>query len=376
MKVSSKILSTVSYILLLTACDSKEIIDKAPIKVTPISVESSSDNPEAMYQMGRYYQGQKRYDLAIDAYRKALDVSSNFVEALNGLGVIYSKQRKYDEAIEAFQSAIRLNPKAAHILNNLGYVYFLQGRYSESLLTLEQSVAIDPLNKHALINIGTVYAKTGHITDAEKAFSRAVDVPSQVVNADSVISNPSVDSLSSSSKTPIYLGEVHQTEEQSLSLPKSILVIRSASGSMQSIYKAREGRDHVTLLQVSPYVYEIHLKLSQPKTLEKKVVGEVKKSLGIEVSNGNGVTGMARKVSELLKNQGYDPSRLTNQKPYNITNTQIQYRKGYEVEAEHLQAVFSQTSALIKRNDMRSDINLRILLGKDIALKRTLTLLN
>lgn len=376
MNVNCKILSAVSYILLLTSCASKESIVKAPIKITPITVESNSDNPEALYQTGRYYQGKKRYDLAIDAYQKALTSNSNFVEALNGLGVIYSMQRKYDEAIEAFQSAIRLNPRAAHILNNLGYVYFLQERYSESSLALEQSLAIDPHNKKSLNNIGILYAKTGHAADAEQAFSRALDFPSQVVNVDSVMSNPHTDSLSSSSKTPDNLDEVNRTNEQSLSLPKSIGIIRSASGYLQPIYQTPEVRGRVTLLQVSPYVYEMHRKSSPPKTLDKKIVGEIKQSLGVEVSNGNGVTGMARKVSELLKSQGYDLSRLTNQKPYNIRNTQIQYRKGYEEEAQLLQVVFSETAELIKRNDMRSDINLRILLGKDIALNRTLTLLN
>jgi Tfp pilus assembly protein PilF len=366
MKVSGKILSTVSYILLLSACASNQSVVDAPIKVTPLLAKSSSDNPEAMYQTGRYYQGQKRYDLAEDSYRKALAANTGFVEAFNGLGVIYSMQRKYDEANEAFQSAIRLNPKAAHILNNLGYVYYLQGRYSESLLALEQSVAIDPHNKHTLNNIGLVYAKTGHIADAEQAFSRGVDVPSQVANADSVNSNPKIDSFSSSSHTPSYLGEVNQIEEQSLSLPKNIGIIRSALMPL----KSPEGGGHVTLLQVSPYVYEMHLKSSPPKPIAKEVVGKIKKNLGIEVSNGNGVTGMARKISHFIKGQGYAPSRLTNQKHYDTLTTQIQYRGGYEVEAKNLQTVFFQATELVERNDLRPDISIRVLLGKDIVAKK------
>jgi tetratricopeptide (TPR) repeat protein len=252
-------------------------------------------------------------------------------------------------------------------LNNLGYVYFLQGRYSESLLTLEQSLAIDPLNKQALNNIGLVYAKTGHKADAVQAFSRAVDVPSKVVNADSVSDNPQVDSLSSSSKTRSNLDEVNQIEKQLLSLPKNEGVIRSASGDLPSVHQDSEGGGRVTLLQVSPYVYEMRLKLSLAKPIEKKVSSEIKKSLGIEVSNGNGVTGMARKISEFLKSKGCIPSRLTNQKHYNSPTTQIQYRGGYKAEALHLQDVFLQATELVERNDMRPDIGIRVLLGKDIV---------
>jgi len=366
MKVSGKILSTVSYILLLSACASNQSVVDAPIKVTPLLAKSSSDNPEAMYQTGRYYQGQKRYDLAEDAYRRALAANSSFVEAFNGLGVIYSMQRKYDEANEAFQSAIRLNPKAAHILNNLGYVYYLQGRYSESLLALQQSVAIEPLNKHTLNNIGLVYAKTGRIAEAEQAFSRAVNDQSQVANSDSMKSNPQIDSFSSSSQAPNDLVEVNQIEAQSLSLPKNIGIIRSALVPL----KSPEGGARVTLLQVSPNVYEMHLKSSPPKPIVKEVVSENKKSLGIEVSNGNGVTGMARKISDFIKRQGYVSSRLTNQKHFDTSTTQIQYRGGYEEEARNLQTVFFHATELIERNDLRPDISIRVLLGKDIVAKK------
>jgi Tfp pilus assembly protein PilF len=369
MEVNVKNSSIFSYILLLTACASNQSIVDAPIKVTPILAKSSSDNPEAMYQTGRYYQGQKRYDLAEDAYRKTLAANRNFAEAFNGLGVIYSMQMKYDEAIEAFQSAIRLNPKSPHILNNLGYVYYLQGRYSESSLALEQSVAIDPINKHTLNNIGLVYAKTGHIADAEQAFSRAVDVPSQVANANSVIQNPNRDILTSSSQILSNLGEVNQIEEQSLSLPKNIGVIRKNSGPLQSIYQDPEGGGRVTLLQVSPYVYEIRVNSIAPKINSANFADEVKGFLRVEVSNGNGVSGFARKIGKFLKSQGYPTARLTNQKKYNILNTQIQYREGYQADAERLQASFSQDFEIIERTDMRPDVNLRILLGKDIALK-------
>src|SRR5262245_39813302 len=51
---------------------------------------------EAMYRLGRFYQGQARYAEAIGAYREALNRHPSYVEARNGLGVSLAGQGRYD----------------------------------------------------------------------------------------------------------------------------------------------------------------------------------------------------------------------------------------------------------------------------------------
>jgi Tfp pilus assembly protein PilF len=367
MKLNGEILPTICCIVLLSACSSNQLTADSPLRIMPILAKSSADNPEAMYQTGRYYQGQHRYDLAVDAYQKALEANGNFVEAYNGLGVIYSSQKKYDEAIDAFQSAIRLNPQAAHILNNLGYVYFLQGRYSDSALALEQSVVIEPLNKRTLNNLGLAYAKIGHIPDAEQAFYRAANSSLSLVDADSKKTNSQVQTLPSSQRRSGIASDARQIDEQVLSLPKNMGVIRSMPTSLSELNQQPEDTRRIKLLKVSPYVYELRLNSIAPKSNIINVAHIDNGFLRVEVSNGNGVNGFARRIGKFLKSQGYLPTRLTNQKNYNVLNTQIQYRIGYQSEAKLVQSKFSHAFELVERNDMRPDISIRILLGKDIT---------
>ena len=367
MKVTGEILPAACCFLLLTGCASDQLTVNAPIKVTPILAKSSSDNAEAMYQTGRYYQGQIRYDLAIDAYQKAIAASSNFEEAFNGLGVIYAKQAKYDEAIASFQSAIRLNPKSAHFLNNLGYVYFLQGRYDESTRVLEQSIAIDPLNKRTLNNLGLVYAKTGHMPEAKQALYQAANTSLSLVDADSQKKNSQVQTLPSSQPAPGFASDARQLDGQTLSLPKNMGVIRSIPTSLEELNQHPEDTRRIKVLQVSPYVYEIRVNSIAPKSNPINVADVVKGFLRVEVSNGNGVTGFARRIGKFLKSQGYPPTRLTNQKNFNVLNTQIQYRIGYQSEAKLIQSRFSQPFKLVESNDLRPNISIRIVLGKDVA---------
>lgn len=373
MKTRQKILPAVCCIALLSACASNQQVSVAPWKITPTTTTSNGNNsPDAMYQMGRYYQGQNRYDQAISAYQKALAADNGFVEARNGLGVIYSRQGKYREAIEAFQVAVKQAPKAAHLYSNMGYAYYLQGQYAESVAALEQATLLDPTSQHALFNLGLAYAKTGSKSESTQAFAQAANVPTTIPNVVTEVATPSQSTLQLplngaaavvSAETTVKLAP--QPEVQALTLPKDRGVIRPASSaSSVAVVDSR-----VKLVQLAPNVSELRV---QPYSAEPMQVAAVvnipgSEKLRVEVANGNGVTGAAGKVGQFLLSQGYPTARLTNQKPFQVRMTQIQYREGYQAEAQVLQASLPDAHELVKRNDMRADISVRLVLGKDMV---------
>jgi tetratricopeptide (TPR) repeat protein len=148
-------------IALLSSCVSNQDKKEADLYVKPIAItKNSSNNPNTLYQMGRYYQGRDKFDLAIDAYLKALTIDATFVEASNGLGVIYAQQRQFDKAIETLKSAVAKAPNASHILNNLGYTYYLKGSLSDAIATFTQVLNIDPTNQHAINNLAIANANS------------------------------------------------------------------------------------------------------------------------------------------------------------------------------------------------------------------------
>lgn len=372
MKSKRKILPVACCVAMLSACASNQQVTEAPWMISPkIKTSNTSANPSAMYKLGRYYQGQQRDDLAIESYKKAITADHSYVEAHNGLGVIYARKGKYQAAAEAFKTALNYAPGAAHLYSNMGYAYYLQGQYTEAVSALKQATILDPSNHKALNNLGLAYAKAGSKGESFQAFTQAANVESAhavSVEASSLQSESSVTNAQKSvSVTEIFTNKsaVKQSDAQALALPKNVGVIRpaTASNSVQVV------DSRVKLIQLAPNVYELH---TQPMNDIPVQVADIPDDvntalLRIEVSNGNGVTGMAAKVGTFLVDQGYPAARLTNQKPFNIKKSQIQYRNGHYAEAQLLKDSLPESPVLIQRSDMRADVGVRLVLGKDMS---------
>ena len=143
--------------------------------IEPIQkIRHATNRPDGYYRLGRYYQGQNRFDSAVEAYQKALVIDSSFIEAHNGLGTIYATQGKYEQALTEFNAAISMAPDAAHIHNNLGYLHFLSGDYTQAVAAFTKATTLDPSNQKAWNNLGMALAKNGEPMKSNQAFAQAI----------------------------------------------------------------------------------------------------------------------------------------------------------------------------------------------------------
>lgn len=86
----------------------------------------------------------------------------------------------------------------------------------------------------------------------------------------------------------------------------------------------------------------------------------------LELANGNGIKGFARRMNETLVALGAPQSILSDQRPFGQPRTEIHYRHGYAGVAKTLgQQLANIQPILVKSNDLRTEI--RIVLGRDLA---------
>ena len=286
----------------------------------PVSnVTHSAAVTDPNYQIGRSHQARGQYDAAIAAYRKSLEANPGNAEAHNALGVIYATQGKYELAVNELKAALALAPRAAHIHNNLGYAYLLQGRNEEALAAFNVAVGLDPSSERSKENLKMAQTRLGLDAAAQPRVQ-----PPGVAAAET----------------------------------------RSPASSEVAVHSAGTG---ARLLTVAPNVYELRQQAAPQQAQTGAPLGAAQESVKLEIANGNGVTGLAKRTSSSLQRKGYAVARLTNQVPYTQKATEIQYRKGQESHAKRLNAFLSTPAKLVESTQLRKDIGVRLVLGRDAA---------
>jgi tetratricopeptide (TPR) repeat protein len=353
---------------LISGCAGYSGKSKEALSIRPVMRVAHGDaSSEAIYRLGRYHQGNAHHTAAITAYRKVLAMSPNHVEACNGLAVSYSMQGQYDLALQYLERALALSPDAAHLHNNLGYIHMTEGRISKAAAAFEQALMLDPENRWARANVGVLYEKVGLNPDA----AGVTEAPSRFLPTDVAVAiTPRAPAAGASSVS--FPANVATSVERN----------HGRQGKQGKGEKQEAGiNTHTQLVQIAPGVFEFRPYQSQSVLHDDDSHGASRdenlvvpgmdradgKGIRIEVSNGSGIAGMAREVSNFLRENGFPQARLTDRQPFRQLQTEIHYRPGSYKLAEQIGKMMPKQILVKEGYNLRQDIQVRILLGADIA---------
>jgi tetratricopeptide (TPR) repeat protein len=105
----------------------------------------NAKSPEVFHMLGTVYYDQGKFNKAIRAFRRALELEPTFTDASVGLSIILNDLGKYEEGRKVFEEARELlnkqnstedpyiNEKFSIKHDELGEMYFHHGRFKEAL---------------------------------------------------------------------------------------------------------------------------------------------------------------------------------------------------------------------------------------------------
>ncbi|MEW5691783.1 MAG: tetratricopeptide repeat protein [Candidatus Hydrogenedentota bacterium] len=109
----------------------------------------------------------KEYSLAIEYYKRILEIRPFTKEAYNGLGRIYAALNRDDEALLEFNKAIKIDPNYIECLNNIAWLYIEREEYDTSLAYIKEVLTRQPTNPAALINNSFILLKNNKKREAK-----------------------------------------------------------------------------------------------------------------------------------------------------------------------------------------------------------------
>ena len=297
------------------------------------SGEQAALEAEHAYLVGRTHHLERRPEQALRYYQAALQASPAHLDARNGLASLYAEQGELDKAIELWEAltASATGPESAYMVSNLGYAYFLRGDLASAQASLEKACLLDPLNYRAWHHLGNVLGTTGEPARAEAMYRQAAALLGHDFKADYAVAPragvAAIDTALKAAKEKDEGGwaqtEVHQTEG-------GVFILR------------RVEADGAVALAAAPSSRAM-----------------------LEIRNGNGVGGMARKLARTMNEGSTRVVRLTNQKGYGVKRSRVEYSVAFKLTAQRLAERVGASELVQVAGVAGADI--RLIIGRDMV---------
>ncbi len=136
------------------------------------TLKREPQSARACSNAGNTYFKEKRYEDAINIYKRALTFQYTYPFIHFNLGVAYEKIGLIDEAIKEYKASISNNNDNTLAYNNLGTIYDKLGSYDLAIEAYKQALKISPYSPFTHNNLGNTYGNTG---DSEKAMAEYLE---------------------------------------------------------------------------------------------------------------------------------------------------------------------------------------------------------
>ncbi|GCA95367.1 tetratricopeptide repeat protein, partial [Microcystis aeruginosa] len=147
------------------------------------AIEINRNDAVAYSGRGELYYYQKKYELALADWNKAIKINPNFAMAYTNRGILYYNQQKYDLALSDWTKAIDINPNYALAYTNRGILYRDLQKYELALADWNKAIKINPNYALAYTNRGILYRDLRKYDLALSDFSKAIEINPNLAQA-------------------------------------------------------------------------------------------------------------------------------------------------------------------------------------------------
>ena len=132
------------------------------------------EDPDAYCYLGKIYKEKNELDVAIENFKRALDIKPNFFEANYELGKIYYSLNDYKTASKYLTNACVLNIENPELMSMTAETYKKTGKSDEAILLFEKIIEKDPKNAFANAKIGEIYYQRADYRKAIQYYEESI----------------------------------------------------------------------------------------------------------------------------------------------------------------------------------------------------------
>lgn len=154
----------------------RALVGLAVLALSGCVTAKRAERAESRVVLGAAYYREGQQELALDAFRQAVELDPRNWRAHNLLALAYVSKGQPELAEQSFKAALRLAPEEAEVLNNYGTFLLAVGRTDEALARFEAALADIDYRNPGLIysNLSGALLAAGRPEEALRAAQEAV----------------------------------------------------------------------------------------------------------------------------------------------------------------------------------------------------------
>ena len=128
------------------------------------------------HNLGNSLQESGRFDEAVAAYKKAIELNPNFSWSYHNLGDVLLKLEKWEEAVAAYKKAVELNPDFSWSYHNLGDALLKLLQWEEAAAAYRCEIALNSDFAWSFCNLGDALTKIQQWDEAIATYLKAIEI--------------------------------------------------------------------------------------------------------------------------------------------------------------------------------------------------------
>lgn len=350
-------------------------------------VRPRSNLVDAYRRLGGFYQKQGKHREAIAEFIKAIKANTDDASLYNSLAVSYDALKQYTFSEMAYKDAIALAPEQSYIYNNYGCSSLLRGDREAAVILFEKAASLDSKSRRIKNNLSMasygVDKKKTTMAPVLVVADNSKETTSRVASSSDDEGNWFTDLIDSTLAFFGFGGDDKNFDENIVSVDDNKVQEKDVEqSSVDTVVPIKTTPLAATVendrfLESHKQITEaIEPPLYKPVSVKRKFVGitgneqvvQSNRKVAIEVSNGNGVEGIAARTAAYFREQGQYVHRITNAKHFHFKGSIIFYREGYLQDAYKIALMVPGYQEMKLVGSLgRPGVSVKLLLGEDIA---------
>jgi tetratricopeptide (TPR) repeat protein len=154
----------------------KDLPEQTAIEEARTVAKENPKDAAVHLALGKLYSGATRYEEAIEALKRSIDLKRDSEEASVLLADIYGRLRRHDDQISVYTQYLLVNPDSVRVLELLGKTYMERGSYNEVISTFDDLQILKPNDASVMTEIGRAHARLDNIETAIRIYQKALEI--------------------------------------------------------------------------------------------------------------------------------------------------------------------------------------------------------